>query len=105
MPGLSFPVVYTVPTSQQTTTVKTDGPNKGTLEGSVFHPSLRSFAGIIGEVQADGTYGLIIFPPQKPPVWVDGAKYGAGPGGFTEPGFESETAAPPAVPAALEHAS
>jgi hypothetical protein len=102
---LCHPVVFTAAIGHQTTTVKTDGPNKGTLLGSVFHPEMRTFAGVVGRVHDDGSCDLLIFPPNHTPVWVDGAKLGDvdEPGTFALPWADPAATDEPQVGAEAAH--
>ena len=47
------------------------------LEGSVHHPEMREFAGIVGRVNDDGTHDLLIHVPNQPSRWVNGCKESA----------------------------
>lgn len=51
--------------------------------GSIHHDAMDEFAGIVGRVHADGSADLLIFPPNRAPVWVDGVKPGDGDHEFT----------------------
>jgi hypothetical protein len=78
MPVIGDRVRYTVLDAHKTTTKKGDQE----LKGSVHHPALTEFAGIVGAVNEDGTCALQLFVPNKPPTWIDDAMEGAGAGQF-----------------------
>jgi hypothetical protein len=78
MPTLGHPIVYTVPEMHQTKTVK----GETVLEGSVHHPQLQVFSGLVTRVHDDNSADLVIFPPNRPPVSVDRAVEGEGIGTF-----------------------
>ncbi len=67
MAALGDCVRYNVPEIHHTKTVR----GEKEIEGSVHHPGLRAFAGIVGAVNEDGTHSIMIFPPNHAPVWVD----------------------------------
>ena len=50
--------------------------------GSIYHRSQDSFAGIVTSMNADGTFGVLIFPPNGEPKHVDNATEGDGPHQF-----------------------
>jgi hypothetical protein len=83
-PKLGQAVVYRVQESHLTTTVKTN-PDKTTteLKGSVFHQDMDAFAGQVTRVHDDGSADLVIFPPNRAPLHVDGVKAGDGAGEFS----------------------
>ena len=56
------------------------------LEGSIHHPELAEFTGIVTQEHEDGTADLVIFPPGRPPAHVAGAQSGDGPGTFSRVG-------------------
>ena len=45
-----------------------------TVQGSVHHPELAEFAGIVTREHKDGHADLVIFPPGRAPVHVERAK-------------------------------
>jgi hypothetical protein len=71
MPALGDRVIYTVPPAHQAKTVETVGGKSVTLEGSIYHKTQDVFTGIIGGLNPDGTASVLIFPPNRSPVWVD----------------------------------
>lgn len=78
-PKLGQAVVYRAHAEHKTETVKKDANGKEiTLQGSLHHPEMEEFAGLVGRVHADGSADLIIFPPNRPAVWVDAVKQGEG---------------------------
>jgi hypothetical protein len=55
-------------------TTKTKHPVTGKEiehQGSVYHPELREFAGLVTRGYEDGTCDLIVFPPNRQPVHVE----------------------------------
>lgn len=52
-------------------------------DGSVFHPHVRSFAGIVTRTHDDGVCDLTIFPPGRAPAAVEAVTEGAEAGQFT----------------------
>ncbi|HEV2187507.1 MAG TPA: hypothetical protein VGR70_09880 [Stellaceae bacterium] len=54
-----------------------------TVDGSVHHPRLQEFAGLVTQSHDDGTHHLVIFPPNRPPVYVDHVKEGTEDGCFS----------------------
>jgi hypothetical protein len=76
---LGSAVVYRMPESQLTTT------KRGTdvTQGSVYHPTQAEFAGlVVTAAQGAQAQRLIIFPPDRPAVFVNAA-LGEGPGTFS----------------------
>lgn len=52
------------------------------VEGSIHHPDLREFAGLVTREHPDGTRDLVIFPPGKNPTHVEAVPEGSEPGTF-----------------------
>lgn len=76
---------YRVPQGHRTETVKGQD-DKGrdiVLRGSVHHAETDEFTGLITRSHGDGTFDIVIFPPDKPPVHVHGVKQGTAPGTLT----------------------
>jgi hypothetical protein len=75
--------VYTVPVAHHTNTIKKPHGEAGKeLEGSTHHAELREFAGLVtrehapaGKKKAE-TFDIVIFPPGKAPVHVEGVLEG-----------------------------
>ena len=59
--------------------------NGETVKGSVHHPEMAEFAGLITRDNGDGSFGLVIFPPNRAPVHIDAATEGDGPHQFRVP--------------------
>lgn len=72
-------VRYRVSESQLTTTIKGDE----TLVGSVHHPELVEFTGLVVREHENGRADLVIFPPNGTLRHVNDAAEGDGPGSFT----------------------
>lgn len=75
---LGSAVTYTVPDHHQTKTVRAE---QETI-GSVHHPEMLAFAGIIGRIREEGDADVLIFPPGRDPKWVLGVEQGEEPGQF-----------------------
>lgn len=79
--GLGHPVIYRAHEDHHVTTRRTDGEGDDAREvevhGSVHHPELREFAGLVTRVHADGRkFDVVIFPPNREPRHVDGVAEG-----------------------------
>lgn len=72
-------VRYRVPDNHLTETKRGDE----TVHGSVHHPELAEFGGVITRAHGDGTFDLVIFPPHRMPVHVDRVRPGDAPGQFS----------------------
>ena len=82
--GIQMIVRYRVPSEHLTETVR----GEETLHGSIHHQSEVEFTGLItrlhpGEGRTSATADLVIFPPGKAPVHLEGVSEGDGPGSFT----------------------
>lgn len=76
---LGLPVLFQASEVHRTKTVR----GGETLEGSVFHPELVHFAGIIGRIHDDGTADIaLIIPNHSDLRWVANVPEGDGPGCF-----------------------
>lgn len=85
MRPVGTPVVYRVAEHQHATTLKRAGEPE--LQGSVYHSEMTEFAGLVGRAHPDGkTCDVVIFPPNRAPVWINGVKEGDESGCFREPG-------------------
>ena len=73
-------VSYETPENHHAKTLRGDV----TLHGSIHHPEMTAFTGLVTRVNDDGSYDLLIFPPARSPVHVAGVPYGTGPGTCTE---------------------
>ena len=94
---VGYPVVYSALTAHLTETERF-----GTmLQGSVHHPELSQFAGVVTRQHDDGTFDVTIFPPHRPSRTMERVTWAPGPGGFQLVG-EAENAgdAPAELPPA-----
>ncbi len=82
MPHLGAAVVYRVHDEHKTKTLK----GEATLHGSVHHPELTEFAGIVGRVHDDGSCDILLLIPNREPKWVDRVHAGDGDHQFTPVG-------------------
>lgn len=81
-------VRYRVPEIHHNETLK-GKDDKGediVVHGSVHHPEMREFAGLVTRSHDDDTHDLVIFPPDRPPVHVHGVREGVGHGTFSHEG-------------------
>ena len=76
-PMLAYPVVYSVHEGHKTLFTE------------------HVVAGIIGAVNEDGTFDLIVFHPNREPRWVENVPQGTGPHTFRLPGPVAEPAPAP----------
>ena len=79
MAKLGDRVLYAVHDGHKTETVKGDKK----LAGSVHHPELTEFAGLVGRLHADGSCDIAILVPNGELKWVDGVTEGTGAHQFT----------------------
>lgn len=70
---MSHVVRYRVHEGHEGETLK-DGK---TLKGSIHHPELTEFTGLVTRSHGDGTHDIVIFPPNRAPVHVNGVGEGA----------------------------
>ena len=86
MPYLGSHVVYHCAESHKTKTVKAEHGSKPVeLDGSIHHPELTDFAGLVtrehdtakGEAE---TFDIVIFPPGRAPSHIEGVVEGDEPG-------------------------
>ena len=87
--------LYRVPDNHRTVTLR--GGHE--LLGSVHHPELAVFTGLVTQRHEDGSADLIIFPPKRNPVHVENVREGAGPGTFTA--LAAAAAGPDLLPGVL----
>lgn len=73
-------VIYRVPAAHYAKTLR----GGAELIGSVLHPEMTEFAGLVTRRYEDGTADLIIFPPKRTPQHVERVPEGEGPGSFTQ---------------------
>lgn len=80
MSKLGHPVVYTAHEGHHVT--ETHPVTGAIIEGSLHHPHLRQFAGLIGRIHQDGRCDIFVFVPNKPGFWADAIEPGFGPNQF-----------------------
>lgn len=88
---LAYPVIFSAAEAHLTNTVRAGVE----IQGSVFHPEVTQFAGLVTRVRDDGAADLIIFPPGRDPRAVEGVEEGDGPGRFQMLGDPREERADP----------
>lgn len=71
---MSHVVRYRVHEGHKTETKK----GEETLQGSLHHPELDEFTGLVTRSRPDGTHDIVIFPPNRAPVHVDNVTEGEG---------------------------
>ena len=91
---VGFPVIYRVIDAHLTETERF-----GVMQsGSVHHPELSEFAGVVTRQRDDGTFDITIFPPNRPSKTMEHVTWANGPGGFRLVGQDGELAdEPPAA--------
>lgn len=91
MSKLGHAVVYTVLAAHVVETfLEKIGDEVRSIFGSVHHPEMTAFAGVVGRVNDDGTSDIVIFVPNKDVRWVSAVPEGTGPGTFALLTHESE---------------